>query len=84
MKIYYNDKKYNKATLYGEKLILFNEVDNRIKSDAYLFIARSSISLGNKKKALNAYKKLENDSNKEFAVEAFIIELWIILTIKNI
>ena len=70
MKIYYNDKKYNKATLYGEKLTSFNEVDNRIKSDAYLFIARSSISLGNKKKALNAYKKLENDSNKEFAVEA--------------
>ena len=50
MKIYYNDKKYNKATLYGEKLISFNEVDNRIKSDAYLLIARSSISLGNKKR----------------------------------
>ena len=57
MKIYYNDKKYNKATLCGEKLISFNEVDNRIKSDAYLLIARSS-KVSEIKKTLNAYKKL--------------------------
>ena len=28
------------------------------------------MNLGNKKKALDAYKKLENDANKEFVVEA--------------
>ncbi|RZP10196.1 MAG: tetratricopeptide repeat protein [Flavobacteriales bacterium] len=70
MKISYEDKNYNKAVIYGEKLISFKKINGRIKSDAYLIIARSFMNLGNKKKALDAYKKLENDANKEFVVEA--------------
>ena len=70
MKIFFEDKNYNKAVIYGEKLISFKKINERIKSDAYLIIARSFMNLGNKEKALDAYKKLENDVNKEFAVEA--------------
>ena len=70
MKIFYEDKNYNKAVIYGEKLISFKKINERIKSDAYLIIARSFMNLGNKKKALDAYKKIENDANKEFVVEA--------------
>ena len=70
MRIYYEENMYDKAVVYGEKLISFKKINNRVKSDAYFFIARSSINLGETKKALVAYKKLENDSNRELAVEA--------------
>ena len=70
MRISYEDKRYDKAIIYGEKLISFKKINNRVKSDAYFFIARSSMNLGYRKEALVAYKKLENDSNKEFAAEA--------------
>ena len=70
MRIYYEEKKYDKAIIYGEKLITIKNINKRVKSDAYLFIARSSINLGNRKKALMAYKKLENDSSRELVVEA--------------
>ena len=70
MRIYYEEKKYDKAIIYGEKLITIKNINKRVKSDAYLFIARSSINLGNRKKALTAYKKLENDSSRELVVEA--------------
>tara|TARA_A200000113_G_C8842193_1_gene347288 strand:+ start:15 stop:1631 length:1617 start_codon:yes stop_codon:yes gene_type:complete len=70
MKIYYENKKYNKAIVYGQKIISLKNINNRVKSDAYFFIARSSINLGDTKKAFIAFKKLENDPNKEYAVEA--------------
>ena len=70
MRISYEEKRYDEAIVYGEKLISFKKINNKVKSDAYLFIARSSVNIGDTKKGLIAYKKLENDSNREFAVEA--------------
>ena len=70
MRIYYEKKDYGKAVNYGNKLLSLKNINNKVKTEANLFIARSSINLGDKKRALDAYIKLENDSNKEFAVEA--------------
>ena len=70
MRIYYEKKDYVRAVNYGDKLISLKNINDKVKTDANLFIARSSINLGDKKKALNAYIELENDSNREFAVEA--------------
>ncbi len=70
MRIYYESKDYDKAITYGDKLISLKNINDKVKTDANLFIARSSINLGDKNRALDAYIKLENDSNREFAVEA--------------
>ena len=50
MRIYYEENMNDKAVVYGEKLISFKKINNKIKSDAYLFIARSSINLGETKR----------------------------------
>lgn len=46
MKIYYEMKDYSETISYAEKVLSAKGVDNRIKSDAHIMIARSSMQTG--------------------------------------
>src|SRR5690606_14189511 len=46
MKGYYEQKNYDKTIVYAEKVLSTSKIDDRIKSDAHIMIARSAIRTG--------------------------------------
>ncbi|WP_298238929.1 tetratricopeptide repeat protein [uncultured Algibacter sp.] len=70
MKANYQLENYNDAVSYAEKVLTNSKIDNKIKSDAYIIIARSAIKTGDEDKAKTAYAKVENVASGEMAAEA--------------
>ncbi|MEO1012569.1 MAG: tetratricopeptide repeat protein, partial [Bacteroidota bacterium] len=70
MKGYYGQKKYEKTLAYAEKVLATSGLDDRIKSDARLFIARSAMATGDEAKAENAYAEVLKIASGEIAAEA--------------
>lgn len=59
MKGYYEVKNYNKAVEYADLVLKNSKLEDRIKSDAYIIVARSAIITNDKIKAREAYHKVE-------------------------
>ncbi len=70
MKASYELKQYEEAVDYAEKVLENPKVDNAIKSDAQIIIARSAIETGNESKARNAYAEVSKIATGELAAEA--------------
>ena len=70
MKAYYQLENYNKAVTYAEKVVARASIDNKIKADANVIIARSAIKTGNETQAKEAYAKVESVAIGETATEA--------------
>ena len=70
MKAYYQQEDYNQAVSYAETVLLKSGIDNKIKSDAQIIIARSAIQTGDEAKARSAYAQLETIATGEVAAEA--------------
>ncbi|APY10091.1 hypothetical protein BWZ22_02060 [Seonamhaeicola sp. S2-3] len=70
MKANYQLENYEKAVSYAEKVLASSKIDNKIKSDAYIIIARSAIKTGNEDKAKSAYAQVEKVATGETAAEA--------------
>ncbi|WP_372793184.1 tetratricopeptide repeat protein [Lutibacter sp.] len=70
MKGYYENKEYSKAVNYAELVLKNAKLENRIKSDAHLIIARSAIKTKNEEKARIAYKEVEKIASGELKAEA--------------
>jgi len=70
MKAYYQTEDYNQAVVYAEKTLLQSKLDNKVKSDAQIIIARSAIKTGDEDKAKIAYAKVEKIANGILAAEA--------------
>ena len=70
MKGYYENKNYSKAVAYAETVLKNSKLENRIKSDAQIIIARSAIKTNNETKARNAYKEVEKIASGELKAEA--------------
>ncbi|MBQ0768850.1 MAG: tetratricopeptide repeat protein [Bizionia sp.] len=70
MQANYQLKKYNEAVNYAEKVLLNSNLDNKVKSDAHVIIARSAMQTGNENKAQLAYEKVELTATGETAAEA--------------
>ncbi|MBU3821176.1 tetratricopeptide repeat protein [Flavobacteriaceae bacterium XHP0103] len=70
MKAQYQLENYNDAVAYAEKVLASSKIDNKIKSDAHVIIARSAIKLGDEAKAKTAYAKVETIATGETAAEA--------------
>lgn len=70
MKAHYQLDNYNKAVTYAEKVLASSTIDNKIKADAHVIIARSAIKTGNETKAKEAYAKVEAVATGETAAEA--------------
>ena len=70
MKANYQLNNYDDAVLYAEKVLTNSKIDNKIKSDAHIIIARSAIKTGNEDKAKSAYAKVESVATGKTAAEA--------------
>ncbi|QRM89560.1 tetratricopeptide repeat protein [Lacinutrix sp. WUR7] len=70
MKANYELEKYNEAVAYAEKVLLKSSLDNKIKSDAHVIIARSAMKTGNEDRAKTAYAQVELTATGETAAEA--------------
>ncbi|MEM9142252.1 MAG: tetratricopeptide repeat protein, partial [Bacteroidota bacterium] len=74
MKGYYGQKNYEKTLAYAEKVLASPGLDDRIKSDARLFIARSAMATGDESKAEKAYADVLKIASGEIAAEALYYE----------
>ena len=70
MKANYQLENYDAAVSYAEKVLASSSIDNKIKSDAHIIIARSAIKTGNETKAKTAYGNVERVATGETAAEA--------------
>lgn len=70
MKANYQLENYEAAVTYADKVLANATIDNKIKSDAYIIIARSAIKTGNETKAKAAYTNVEKVATGETAAEA--------------
>ncbi|MFC4094536.1 tetratricopeptide repeat protein [Euzebyella saccharophila] len=76
MKGYYEQKDYNKTLQYAEKVLATPSIDNRIKSDAHIMIARSAIATGNEAKAKSAYATVLTIATGATAAEALYYDAY--------
>jgi tetratricopeptide (TPR) repeat protein len=58
MRAYYEEKDYGNALIYTEKILNNPKIDEKLKFDAQIIIARSAIKTNDETKAKNAYSKL--------------------------
>jgi TolA-binding protein len=70
MKASYELKKYQEAVQFADKVLLNTKIDNTIKSDAQVIIARSAIQTGNENKAKIAYAEVSKIATGKLAAEA--------------
>ncbi len=70
MKAHYQLENYDKAVSYAEKVLGSSKIDNKIKSDAHIIIARSAIKVGDEEKAKTAYTQVEKVATGKTAAEA--------------
>lgn len=70
MKANYQMEEYNQAVNYAEKVLSNTTIDNKIKSDAHVIIARSAIRVGDESKAKQAYDEVEKVATGELMAEA--------------
>ncbi|WP_400077654.1 tetratricopeptide repeat protein [Winogradskyella sp. R77965] len=70
MNAFYQTEDYSKAESYAEKVLTNSNLDNKVKSDAKIIIARSAIKTGNETKAKSAYADLERIATGSVAAEA--------------
>jgi TolA-binding protein len=70
MNAYYQKENYTEAVNYAEKSLQNSKIDNKVKSDAQIIIARSAIKTGNENKAKTAYAEVEKIATGALAAEA--------------
>ena len=76
MKSYYEQKDYTNAVSYADKVLANPKVDDRIKSDAQMIVARSAIKTNDEVKAKAAYAKLQTIAKGELAAEAMYYDAY--------
>ncbi|TRZ42726.1 tetratricopeptide repeat protein [Robertkochia solimangrovi] len=76
MKAYYETGNYPKTLEYAERVLSNASIDDRIKSDAWVMIARSSIKTGNETKARQAYEKVAQVATGSLAAEALYYDAY--------
>ena len=70
MKAYYEVRNYEEAVAYADKVLSSNRIDNRIRSDAQVIIARSAMKTGDEQKAKSAYAQVQRIATGRLAAEA--------------
>jgi len=76
MKGYYEERNYDKTLEYAEKVLATPSIDDRIKSDAQIMIARSAIATNDEDKAKSAYAKVLGIASGATAAEALYYEAY--------
>lgn len=70
MKAYYQLDNYNQAINYAKKVLENSKIDNNIRSDAQIIIARSAIKLDDLDQAKDAYSKVQKIATGALAAES--------------
>src|SRR5690606_10203438 len=76
MKGHYGQKDYAQTIAYAEKVLEAPKIDDRIKSDAKIMIARSAIATGNETLAESAYGEVREIASGELAAEAWYYDAY--------
>jgi TolA-binding protein len=76
MKASYELKQYAEAVAYADKVLQNSKIDNAIKSDAQIIIARSAIQTGEENKAKTAYAEVSKIATGQLAAEALYYEAY--------
>ena len=76
MKAYYKQRNYGKTITYAEKVLATSKIDNRIKSDAHIMIARSAIKTNNDQRAERAYSEVLKISTGILTAEALYYDAY--------
>ena len=76
MKGYYGKKDYGKTISYAEKVLNASKIDDRIKSDAQIMIARSAMATENEGLAETAYQEVKKIASGELAAEAWYYDAY--------
>jgi len=76
MKAQYQLENYTDAVAYAEKVLSNVKIDNKIKSDAHIIIARSAIKMGDEVKAKAAFAKVQGVATGEAAAEALYYDAY--------
>ncbi len=76
MQAYYQKNNDRETIVYAEKVLSTGNIDNRIKSDAQLMIARSAIRTGDEAKAEIAYAEVLKLAQGKLAAEALYYEAY--------
>lgn len=76
MKASYELKKYPETVKYAEKVLANSQIDNAIRSDAQVFIARSAIQTNDEKKAKTAYAEVQKIATGSLAAEALYYDAY--------
>ncbi|MFD0860680.1 tetratricopeptide repeat protein [Sungkyunkwania multivorans] len=76
MKAFYQTRDYQQAVAYADKVLENAKIDNRIKSDAQIIIARSAIKTGDEEKAKQAYKEVQKIATGPLAAEALYYDTY--------
>ncbi|MEO9894497.1 tetratricopeptide repeat protein [Aurantibacter sp.] len=76
MKGYYEQKNYDQTIAYAEKVLATPSIDNRIKSDAQIFIARSAIATNDEARAESAYQDVMKIASGSLAAEALYYDAY--------
>ncbi|SHJ20798.1 tetratricopeptide repeat protein [Pseudozobellia thermophila] len=76
MKGYYQQKDYGQTLAYADKVLATATIDNRIKSDAHIMIARSAMATGDEAKAKDAYATVLKIATGATAAEALYYDAY--------
>lgn len=76
MKCYYEKQDFTNSELYSDKVLNNQKIDDNIKSDAQIIVARSAIKTNNDVKAKEAYSKLQKIAKGELAAEALYFDAY--------
>ncbi|WP_418263278.1 tetratricopeptide repeat protein [Flavobacterium faecale] len=76
MKCYYDKKDYSNSVVYAEKVLNSSKIDDNVKSDAQIIIARSAMQTGDETKARAGYAKLLTIAKGELAAEALYYDAY--------
>jgi TolA-binding protein len=76
MKGHYELEHFEDAVIYAEKVLQRSKLENRVKSDAKVIIARSAFMTGDEVKAEEAYKEVEKIATGELKAEAIYYDAY--------
>ena len=74
MRVCYNEKLYDKAIEYANKVLSEKSIDTRIKNDAYIVLARAYTQGGNEAQARKYYQEVQKTATGSLAAEAMYYE----------
>lgn len=76
MKASYELEQYAEAVNYAEKVLQNSKIDNAIKSDAQVIIARSAMKTQNEEKARTAYAEVQKIATGQIAAESLYYDAY--------